>query len=64
MDPMCKNHPLDFLFRFADNNATVCLPGKGFAGPEWSLRVALANIDAEHCARVGQDTLKVLDTYP
>ncbi|WP_462324716.1 bifunctional aspartate transaminase/aspartate 4-decarboxylase [Desulfoplanes sp.] len=60
---MTKGHPLDFLFRLADNQATICLPGRGFAGPEWSLRVALANIDAKDCVRVGQDILKVLDGY-
>lgn len=60
---MSKGHSLDFLFRLADNQATVCLPGEGFAGPKWSLRVALANIDAENCKRVGQDILKVLDSY-
>ena len=60
---MTKGHPLEFLFRLADNQGTICLPGRGFAGPEWSLRVALANIDANDCARVGQDILKVLEGY-
>ncbi len=62
-DKMMKGHSLDFLFRLADEHGTVCLPGNGFAGPEWSLRVALANIKAEQCATVGKNIIKVLDSY-
>ena len=60
---MMKNDPLGFVFRLAQNEATVCLPGKGFAGPDWSLRVALANISQDDCAAVGQNILKVLESY-
>ena len=62
-EAMMKGHSLDFLFRLADNQATVCLPGRGFSGPEWSLRVALANISEEQCSVVGKNIIKVLDSY-
>ncbi len=62
-DKMMQGHALDFLFRLADDHGTVCLPGNGFAGPEWSLRVALANISEKQCATVGTNILKVLDSY-
>ncbi len=62
-DKMKQEHALDFLFRLADEHGTVCLPGNGFAGPEWSLRVALANISEKQCATVGKNILKVLNSY-
>lgn len=62
-DKMMQGHALDFLFRLADDHGTVCLPGNGFAGPEWSLRVALANIKEKQCAAVGKNILSVLDSY-
>jgi aspartate 4-decarboxylase len=60
---MMQGEPLDFVFRLARNEATVCLPGKGFAGPDWSLRVALANISEEDCTTIGNKILKVLASY-
>ncbi len=60
---MMKSEPLDFVFRLAQKEATVCLPGKGFAGPDWSLRVALANISEEDCTAIGNNILKVLESY-
>lgn len=60
---MARDQPLDFVFRLAGEQATICLPGAGFAGPEWSLRVALANVDEQECAQVGKNILKVLDSY-
>jgi aspartate 4-decarboxylase len=60
---LVKGHSLEFLFRMAEQHQTVCLPGGGFAGPNWSLRVALANIDEQACATVGRNVLAVLDGY-
>lgn len=62
-DRLVKGHSLEFLFRLAEQHATICLPGGGFAGPDWSLRVALANIDEQACASVGRSVLAVLDGY-
>jgi aspartate 4-decarboxylase len=58
-----KKWPLAFLIRLAERRAAVCLPGAGFAGPEWSLRVALANVKKDECAAVGKSILAVLDDY-
>ncbi|MBN2254683.1 MAG: hypothetical protein JW736_03175 [Deltaproteobacteria bacterium] len=37
------------------------LPGEGFAGHAWSLRVALANLDEEDCRRAGKNSVETLD---
>jgi len=58
-----KGHALDFLFKLAEDYQTVCLPGQGFAGPTWSLRVALANINEAQCAQVGKAITVVKHTY-
>jgi aspartate 4-decarboxylase len=58
-----KRWPLAFLIRLAERRASVCLPGAGFAGPEWSLRVALANVKQDECAAVGKNILAVMDQY-
>ncbi len=58
-----KGKPLEFLFKLAENYHTVCLPGKGFAGPDWSLRVALANISEADCQNVGRAIVKVMQEY-
>ena len=60
---MGKQWPLGFLFHLAEDRATVCLPGEGFAGPDWSLRLALANVTKEKCAEVGKNINTVLEEY-
>ncbi len=60
---LAKGHALDFLFRLAGEHYTVCLPGVGFAGPDWSLRVALANIDEQDCTTIGRNILAVMKGY-
>jgi aspartate 4-decarboxylase len=42
---MAANYePVDVLFRLAENNSIVLLNGGGFDGPEWSVRVSMANL--------------------
>ena len=60
---LTKGHALEFLFKLAEKHHTVCLPGLGFAGPTWSLRVALANISEQDCRTVGQSIVKVMQDY-
>ncbi|QGY40654.1 bifunctional aspartate transaminase/aspartate 4-decarboxylase [Pseudodesulfovibrio cashew] len=60
---LSKRHALEFLFRLAGKYHTVCLPGAGFAGPAWSLRVALANISEEDCTAIGKNILAVMADY-
>jgi aspartate 4-decarboxylase len=52
-----------FLFRLAKERATVCLPGEGFAGPKWSLRVSLANLDDKAYIKVGKNLSFILKEY-
>ena len=54
---------LEFLFRLAETQYTICLPGQGFAGPAWSLHVALANIKEADCTAIGQAIRAVMDEY-
>src|SRR5688572_4877553 len=38
-------HPLDIVFRLAEEHGIVLLNGSGFAAPDWSVRVSFANLD-------------------
>lgn len=51
---------LDFLFKLAKEKLVICLPGKGFAGPEWSLRVSLANLDDNAYIDIGKGISEVM----
>jgi len=63
-DYLQKNFVIDhFLFRLAKEKATVCLPGEGFAGPKWSLRVSLANLDDKDYIKVGKNISYILKEY-
>jgi aspartate 4-decarboxylase len=43
---MKKNiHPLDIVFRLAEEHGIVLLNGGGFAAPNWSVRISFANLD-------------------
>ena len=52
-----------FLLKLAKEKYTVCLPGDGFAGPKWSLRVSLANLETEDYIYVGKNISKVMQEY-
>ncbi|XPV76097.1 MAG: bifunctional aspartate transaminase/aspartate 4-decarboxylase [Desulfovibrio sp.] len=62
-EKLTKGPALKFLFRLAEHQCVVCLPGEGFAGPEWSLRVALANVQDKECAKVGLAIRAVMKHY-
>ena len=38
-------HPLDIVFRLAEDHGIVLLNGSGFDAPNWSVRVSFANLD-------------------
>ena len=58
------NHsPLDVVFRLATETSLVVLNGGGFDGPEWSIRVSLANLKNEEYATIGQKVRSILDSY-
>lgn len=47
--------PLDLVINLAKRHGTVLLNGSGFDGPPWSVRISLANLDAEAYEAIGRD---------
>ncbi|MCC8020287.1 MAG: aspartate 4-decarboxylase [Rikenellaceae bacterium] len=59
-----KNYePVDVVFRLSERCAVVLLNGGGFAGPQWSIRVSLANLDDEDYRRIGRVVSNTLAEY-
>ena len=44
----------DVLFRLAEHSGVVLMHGGGFGGPEWSVRVSLANLREDTYPKIGQ----------
>jgi aspartate 4-decarboxylase len=55
--------PLDIVFRLASETSLVVLNGGGFDGPEWSIRVSLANLNEEDYVTIGKSIRNMLDSY-
>lgn len=55
--------PVDILIRLAEQSSIVLLSGSGFDGPEWSVRVSLANLNDESYSEIGKALHKVLEDY-
>jgi aspartate 4-decarboxylase len=55
--------PVDILFRLAEKTSIVLLNGSGFAGPEWSIRVSLANLDTPAYTKIGKAIAELLHEY-
>jgi aspartate 4-decarboxylase len=53
-------HPFDVLFALAEKFSTVLLNGSGFAAPDWSVRVSLANLPDEAYSKIGQQLTAVV----
>jgi aspartate 4-decarboxylase len=58
-----KEDILKFLFRLAKEKYIVCLPGEGFAGPTWSIRISLANLEVEDYIKIGKSISELLLQY-
>lgn len=59
-----KNYePVDPLFRLAEQTSVVLLNGGGFDGPEWSVRVSLANLDDLDYLKIGHHLRAIFDEY-
>jgi aspartate 4-decarboxylase len=56
-------HPLDLAFRLAEAHGIVLLNGGGFAAPEWSLRVSLANLSDEAYEDIGRGVRTIARGY-
>ena len=55
--------PLDILLNLAQESSIVLLSGGGFHGPEWSIRISLANLDDVHYSEIGKVLHKILEEY-
>ena len=54
---------LDILYKLANNYSIVLLSGHGFAGPTWSVRISLANLESEAYYKIGQALKEILTSY-
>lgn len=55
--------PVDPIFRLAEQHSVVLLNGGGFEGPEWSVRVSLANLPMNSYEQIGTWLQAVGDSY-
>jgi len=55
--------PVDILIRLAEQSSIVLLGSSGFNGPEWAIRISLANLNDESYSKIGQVLHKVLEDY-
>jgi len=55
--------PLEFLMLLAKRYSIVLLPGVGFAGPFWSIRVSLANLPSHQYEYIGYSVKLLVEEY-
>jgi len=55
--------PVDPIFRLAEEESVVLLNGGGFDGPQWSVRVSLANLRMDAYQRIGAALRTIGDEY-
>ena len=53
----------DVLFRLAQHSGVVLMHGGGFGGPDWSVRVSLANLPEDTYPKIGQYLREVALSY-
>lgn len=59
-----KNYkPVDILLNLAEQSSIVLLGGSGFHGPEWSIRISLANLKDESYSKIGEVLHNILKDY-
>ncbi|MDL2212534.1 aspartate 4-decarboxylase [Bacteroides sp. OttesenSCG-928-D19] len=64
VDFLKKNfEPVDIVFRLAEKSSIVLLNGGGFAGPEWSVRVSLANLEDADYSIIGKELSETMHEY-
>ena len=56
-------HPLDIVFRLAEEHGIVLLNGSGFEAPNWSVRVSFANLDNHVYDDIGRAVRAVARSY-
>lgn len=55
--------PVEVLYRLAEESSIVLLSGSGFQGPEWSIRISLANLRDEDYTIIGKTLHEILDEF-
>ncbi|HAT4365298.1 TPA: aspartate 4-decarboxylase [Clostridium perfringens] len=55
--------PVDVLYKLAEESSIVLLSGGGFQGPEWSVRISLANLDDNAYSEIGTVLRKILEDF-
>ena len=56
-------HPLDLVFRLAEDHSIVLLNGGGFDAPNWSVRVSFANLQDDVYDDIGRAVRAVARGY-
>ena len=56
-------HPLDIVFRLAEDHGIVLLNGGGFEAPDWSVRISFANLDDDVYENIGRAVRAVARRY-
>jgi aspartate 4-decarboxylase len=56
-------HPLDFVFRLAEDHGIVLLNGSGFEAPNWSVRISFANLNDHVYDDIGRGVRAVARRY-
>jgi aspartate 4-decarboxylase len=56
-------HPLDIVFRLAEDHGIVLLNGGGFDAPDWSVRVSFANLEDDVYDDIGRAVRAVARAY-
>ncbi|MEY8253607.1 aspartate 4-decarboxylase [Clostridium perfringens] len=54
---------VDVLYKLAEESSIVLLSGGGFQGPEWSVRISLANLDDDAYSEIGTVLRKILEDF-
>jgi aspartate 4-decarboxylase len=64
VDYINKNvHPLDIVYRLAEDYGIVLLNGGGFEAPNWSVRVSFANLNDDVYDDIGRAVRAVARGY-
>lgn len=53
----------DVLFRLAEHSGVVLMHGGGFGGPDWSVRVSLANLAEDTYPKIGKYLRETAEAY-
>ena len=53
----------DILFRLAEKSGVVLMHGGGFGGPDWSVRVSLANLPEDTYPKIGKYLMEAAQGY-